>query len=57
MRAPLAEPELGESEHEQHRAEQVQNFGLASAASVLLGAVLLVLTLTQLWLGQRRAHR
>ena len=35
-------------------ASQVQNFGLAAAASVLLGGVLLVLTLLQLYLGQRR---
>jgi len=35
-------------------ASQVQNFGLAAAASVLLGVVLLVLTLLQLYLGQRR---
>ncbi len=38
-------------------AEQVQNFGLASAASVLLGVVLLVLTLAQLRLGQRKEDR
>ncbi len=35
-------------------ASQVQNFGLAAAASVLLGAVLLVLTLAQLYVAQRR---
>ena len=35
-------------------ANQVQNFGLAAAASVLLGGVLLVLTLLQLKVGQRR---
>lgn len=35
-------------------ANQIQNFGLAAAASVLLGTVLLVLTLLQLYLGQRR---
>lgn len=34
-------------------AEQVQNFGLAAAASVVLGSVLLILTLLQLYLGQR----
>jgi len=34
-------------------AEQVQNFGLAAAASVVLGSVLLVLTLLQLHIGQR----
>ncbi|MGI9509092.1 MAG: carbohydrate ABC transporter permease [Geminicoccaceae bacterium] len=38
-------------------ANQVQNFGLAAAASVLLGSVLLVLTLLQLYLGQRREGR
>ncbi|PSC03075.1 sugar ABC transporter permease [Alsobacter soli] len=36
-------------------ANQVQNFGLAAAASVLLGAVLFVLTLLQLFLTRRRA--
>ncbi|WP_377806085.1 carbohydrate ABC transporter permease [Azospirillum sp. A29] len=36
-------------------ANQVQNFGLAGAASVLLGAVLFVLTLIQLFLTRRRA--
>ena len=35
-------------------ANQVQNFGLAAAASVLLGAVLFVLTLMQLILTQRK---
>lgn len=35
-------------------ANQVQNFGLAAAASVLLGAVLFVLTLIQLFLTRRR---
>lgn len=35
-------------------ASQIQNFGLAAAASVVLGTVLLVLTLLQLHLGQRR---
>jgi alpha-1,4-digalacturonate transport system permease protein len=34
-------------------ANQVQNFGLASAASVVLGVVLFVLTLIQLGLSQR----
>ena len=34
-------------------AEQVQNFGLAAAASVVLGSVLLILTLLQLYFGQR----
>lgn len=34
-------------------ASQVQRFGLAAAASVTLGAVLLVATLIQLWLGRR----
>jgi alpha-1,4-digalacturonate transport system permease protein len=34
-------------------ANQVQNFGLASAASVVLGVVLFVLTLIQLGLTQR----
>ena len=33
---------------------QVQNFGLASAASVLLGVVLFILTLTQLFVTRRR---
>ncbi len=37
-------------------ASQIQNFGLAAAASVVLGTVLLILTLTQLYLGQRRAR-
>ena len=35
-------------------ASQIQNFGLASAASVVLGVVLLVLTLLQLHLARRR---
>jgi alpha-1,4-digalacturonate transport system permease protein len=34
-------------------ANQVQNFGLASAASVVLGVVLFILTLIQLGLTQR----
>ncbi|WP_421853334.1 carbohydrate ABC transporter permease [Oricola sp.] len=34
--------------------EQVQNFGLAAAASVVLGVVLFVLTLTQLAVARRR---
>ncbi len=38
-------------------ASQIQNFGLAAAASVVLGTVLLVLTLLQLYLGQRREAR
>ncbi|MEM7190239.1 MAG: sugar ABC transporter permease [Pseudomonadota bacterium] len=33
---------------------QVQNFGLAAAASVLLGVVLFILTLTQLFVTRRR---
>ena len=33
-------------------AGQVQNFGLAASASMILGAVLLVLTLIQLYLGR-----
>jgi len=33
---------------------QIKNFGLAAAASVVLGSVLLILTLLQLYLGQRR---
>jgi len=32
-------------------ATQVHNFGLAAAASIMLGSVLLVLTLIQMWLG------
>jgi alpha-1,4-digalacturonate transport system permease protein len=32
-------------------ATQVHNFGLAAAASILLGSVLLVLTLLQMWIG------
>lgn len=36
-------------------ANQVQNFGLAAAASVLLGAVLFLLTLLQLFLTRRRS--
>ena len=35
-------------------AEQVQNFGLASAASVVLGVVLFILTLTQLAATRRK---
>jgi len=35
-------------------ASQIQNFGLAAAASVVLGVVLLALTLAQLWASQRR---
>ncbi|MEZ5668956.1 MAG: sugar ABC transporter permease [Alphaproteobacteria bacterium] len=38
-------------------ASSVQNFGLASAASVVLGGVLLVLTLLQLYFAQRREAR
>ena len=38
-------------------ASQVQNFGLAAAASVVLGMVLLVLTLLQLYLGQRQRQK
>ena len=38
-------------------ASQVQNFGLAAAASVVLGVVLLVLTLLQLYLGQRQREK
>ncbi|MGF1626198.1 MAG: carbohydrate ABC transporter permease [Alphaproteobacteria bacterium] len=38
-------------------ASSVQNFGLAAAASVLLGSVLLVLTLLQLYAAQRREAR
>jgi len=34
-------------------ASQVQRFGLAAAASVVLGVALLILTLAQLWLGRR----
>lgn len=34
-------------------ANQIQRFGLASAASVVLGVALLILTLAQLWLGRR----
>ncbi|MGI9332803.1 MAG: carbohydrate ABC transporter permease [Gammaproteobacteria bacterium] len=37
-------------------ASQVQNFGLAAAASVMLGGVLLVLTLLQLHVGRRKAR-
>ena len=36
--------------------EQVQNFGLAAAASVVLGVVLFILTLTQLAVARRRDH-
>lgn len=38
-------------------ASQVQNFGLAAAASVVLGTVLLVLTLLQLYVGQRQRDK
>ncbi len=34
-------------------ADQTQRFGLAASASVVLGLALLILTLTQLWLGRR----
>lgn len=34
-------------------ANQIQRFGLAAAASVVLGVALLILTLIQLWLGRR----
>jgi alpha-1,4-digalacturonate transport system permease protein len=34
-------------------ATQIRRFGLAAAASVLLGVVLLMLTLVQLWAGRR----
>ena len=34
-------------------SNQIQRFGLAAAASVVLGVALLVLTLIQLWLGRR----
>ena len=34
-------------------ANQIQQFGLAAAASVVLGVALLILTLIQLWLGRR----
>jgi alpha-1,4-digalacturonate transport system permease protein len=34
-------------------ANQIQRFGLASAASVVLGLALLIFTLIQLWLGNR----
>ena len=34
-------------------ANQIQRFGLASAASVVLGVALLFFTLIQLWLGNR----
>ncbi len=34
-------------------SNQIQRFGLASAASVVLGVALLILTLAQLWLGRR----
>ena len=37
-------------------ANQVQNFGLAAAASVLLGAVLFILTLIQLGVAGRRRN-
>src|SRR3954454_281944 len=36
-------------------SNQVQNFGLAGAASVILGLVLFTLTLVQLWLTQRKS--
>ncbi len=32
-------------------ASQIQNFGLAAAASIVLGSVLLILTLIQMWIG------
>jgi len=35
-------------------ANQVQNFGLAAAASVVLGVVLFALTLLQLWLSRKK---
>ena len=38
-------------------SNSIQNFGLASAASVMLGSVLLVLTLLQLYAAQRREKR
>jgi alpha-1,4-digalacturonate transport system permease protein len=38
-------------------SNSVQNFGLAAAASVLLGSVLLVLTLLQLYAARRREAR
>lgn len=34
-------------------SNQIQQFGLAAAASVVLGLALLILTLIQLWLGRR----
>ena len=34
-------------------ASQIQRFGLAAAASVLLGSILLIFTLVQLWVGRR----
>jgi alpha-1,4-digalacturonate transport system permease protein len=34
-------------------SNQIQRFGLASAASVVLGLALLVFTMLQLWLGRR----
>ncbi len=37
-------------------SSQIQQFGMASAASVVLGLVLLVFTLTQLRLGQRSSY-
>ncbi len=38
-------------------ANQIQNFGLAAAASVVLGTVLLVLTLAQLRFAQKREEK
>jgi alpha-1,4-digalacturonate transport system permease protein len=38
-------------------AGQVQNFGLAAAASMVLGLVLLVLTLIQLYLGRDKESK
>ncbi len=38
-------------------ATNEHNFGLASAASVVLGVVLLILTLAQLWFARRRERR
>ncbi len=36
-------------------ANQVQNFGLAAAASMLLGGLLFALTMAQLWLARRKS--
>lgn len=36
-------------------ANQVQNFGLAAAASMMLGGLLFALTMIQLWLSRRQA--